>query len=309
MEQMEFIQVVRVVTAEVLRYLDSSDTARMVPGAAIGEFGSEPERANVGQSANEIDVTGSLAERISCGSYDVDLTSGIAGLIDHTMLNPEAAPADIRKLCQEAMRFGFASVCVNPCNVATAAHMLRGTKVKVCSVVGFPLGATLPQVKVYEAQEAIKAGAQEIDMVINVGALKSGQDDVVEIEIRGVASASHRSGAICKVILETALLTKEEKVRALLACRKAGADFVKTSTGFSTAGATPDDVALMRAVVGSGIGVKAAGGVRTLEDLKKMVCAGATRIGSSASVRIMEQAYPSAHGVAGASGAQASPSY
>ncbi len=169
-------------------------------------------------------------------------------------------------------------------------NCLRGTKVKVCTVIGFPLGATLPQVKIHEAEEAIKLGAQEIDMVINIGALKSGQDDVVESDIRGVVEASHRGGAICKVILETALLTIEEKVRASIACKRAGADFVKTSTGFSTAGATAEDVALMRAVVGAEIGVKAAGGVRSFEDLKKMVCAGATRIGASASVKIMEQA-------------------
>jgi len=176
-------------------------------------------------------------------------------------------------------------------------------------VVGFPLGATLPQVKIHEAEEAIKLGAQEIDMVINIGALKSSQDDVVESDIRGVVEASHRGGAICKVILETALLTTEEKVRGSIACKKAGADFVKTSTGFSTAGATAEDVALMRAVVGSEIGVKAAGGVRSFEDLKKMVCAGATRIGASASVKIMEQAVGAATPSASASSGSAATSY
>jgi deoxyribose-phosphate aldolase len=214
----------------------------------------------------------------------------IAGLIDHTLLKPEASPEEILKLCEEAACFGFASVCVNPWNVALAAEMLRGTKVKVCTVVGFPLGATLPQVKRYEAEEAIKQGAQEIDMVINIGALKSVHDEIVESDIRGVVEASHRGGAICKVILETALLTNVEKVRASRLSKKAGADFVKTSTGFSTAGATAEDVALMRSVVGSEIGVKAAGGVRSYEDLKKMVRAGATRVGASASVKIMEQA-------------------
>jgi len=214
----------------------------------------------------------------------------IARLIDHTLLKPEASPDDIRKLCQEAAHFGFASVCVNPWNVPLAAEMLRGTEVKICTVVGFPLGATLPQAKIYETEEAIKLGAQEIDMVINIGALKSGQDDVVESDIRGVVEASHRGGAICKVILETALLTKEEKIRASTLAKSAGADFVKTSTGFSSAGATTEDVALMRSVVGPEIGVKAAGGVRTFEDLKKLVAAGATRIGASASVKIMEDA-------------------
>jgi deoxyribose-phosphate aldolase len=161
--------------------------------------------------------------------------------------------------------------------------------VKVCTVVGFPLGATLPRVKVYEAEEAIKLGAQEIDMVQNVGALKSGQDDQVELDIRGVVEACKRGGAICKVILETALLTPDEKVRACQAAMRAGADFVKTSTGFGPGGATAEDVALMHAVVGSAAEVKAAGGIRTLEDVKKMVSAGATRIGASASVRIVEQ--------------------
>jgi deoxyribose-phosphate aldolase len=214
---------------------------------------------------------------------------GIAGLIDHTLLKPEATHDEILRLCEEAAQFGFASVCVNPCYVSLAAESLRGTSVKVCTVVGFPLGATLPQVKIHEAEESIKLGAQEIDMVINIGALKSGQDDVLESDIRGVVEASHGGGAICKVILETALLTDEEKIRGSLACKKAGADFVKTSTGFSTAGATPEDVAQIRSVVGPEMGVKSAGGVRTLEDLKKMVRAGATRIGTSSGVKIMEQ--------------------
>ena len=216
--------------------------------------------------------------------------AGLAGLIDHTLLKAEASRDDVRKLCQEAVHFGFASVCVNPWHVPVAAELLHGTKVKVCTVVGFPLGATLPQVKRYEAEEAIRLGAQEIDMVINIGALKSAQDNVVESDIRGVVETSHRLGAICKVILETALLTVEEKMRAAAICKNAGADFVKTSTGFSIAGATAEDIALLRAVVGPEIGIKAAGGVRTLEDLKKMVAAGATRIGASSSVRIMEQA-------------------
>ena len=231
----------------------------------------------------------------------------IASLIDHTLLKPEASREEIRKLCQEAAQFGFASVCINPWNVPLAAEMLRGTKVKVCTVVGFPLGATLPQVKIYETEEAIKMGAQEIDMVINIGALKSGRDDVVESDIRGVVEASHRGGAICKVILETALLTKEEKIRASNMAKRACADFVKTSTGFSSAGATAEDVALMRAAVGPGIGVKAAGGVRTLEDLKKMVAAGATRIGASASVKIMGEAANPASGAVPASKSGSTP--
>src|SRR6202023_159336 len=166
------------------------------------------------------------ADRISCGPAVVELDAGFAGLIDHTLLKPEASRDEIRKLCQEAARFGFASVCINPWYVPLAAEILRGTKVKVCTVVGFPLGATLPQVKRFEAEESIKLGAQEIDMVINVGALKSGLTEVVEADIRGVADASHRGRAICKVILETSLLTTEEKVRGSLAAKNAGADFV-----------------------------------------------------------------------------------
>jgi deoxyribose-phosphate aldolase len=216
--------------------------------------------------------------------------AGIARLIDHTLLKPEASRDDIQRLCQEAARFGFAAVCINPWYVPFAAELLRDTQVKVCTVIGFPLGATLPQVKIYEAEEAIKLGAQEIDMVINVGALKSGQDEAVEGDIRGVVEACHRGVAICKVILENALLNNDEKVRACVAAKNAGADFVKTSTGFSMGGATVEDVALMRSVVGPEMGVKAAGGIRTLEDVKKMVRAGATRIGASAGVKIMEQA-------------------
>jgi deoxyribose-phosphate aldolase len=230
------------------------------------------------------------AARISAGAAVGPIEADIARLIDHTLLKPDATRDEIRKICNEALKYGFASVCVNPWNVSLAAEMLRGSEVRVCTVVGFPLGATLPQVKVYETEEVIKLGAQEVDMVINVGALKSGQVDAVEADIRGVVEASHRGGAICKVILETVLLTTDEKVRGSLAAKNVGADFVKTSTGFAAGGATAEDVRLMRAVVGGEIGVKAAGGVRSLEDLQKMVEAGATRIGASASVKILEQA-------------------
>jgi len=216
--------------------------------------------------------------------------SKIARLIDHTLLKPEATRDEIRKLCEEALKYDFASVCVNPWNVPQAAELLRGSVVKVCTVVGFPLGATLPEVKAFEAQESLKRGAQEIDMVINIGALKSGLLDAVAGDIRGVVETAHRGGGICKVILETALLTREEKVQGSLAAKNAGADFVKTSTGFSSAGATPEDVRLIRETIGAGTGIKAAGGVRTLEDLLKMVDAGATRIGASAGVKIVEQA-------------------
>jgi deoxyribose-phosphate aldolase len=305
LEKSEIEQVVRLVTEEVLRYLGAPGGAPVAGVERDDEVcpGCDQNCAEKCSRKTRV-VVDAGADRISCGPAVIQLDAGLAGLIDHTLLKPDASREDIRKLCQEAARFGFASVCINPWNVPLAAELLRGTTVKVCTVVGFPLGATLPQVKIHEAEEAIKLGAQEIDMVINIGALKSGLDDVVESDIRGVVEASHRGGAICKVILETALLSVEEKVRGSMASKKAGADFVKTSTGFSTAGATAEDVALMRAVVGSEIGVKAAGGVRSFEDLKKMVCAGATRIGASASVKIMEQATgaaaPSASGVSAA---------
>jgi deoxyribose-phosphate aldolase len=287
----EFEQVVRLVTEEVLRYLNAPGRLPASGADRDDEICPDCDLNCAEKCARKTRaVVDAGADRISCGPTVVELDAGFAGLIDHTLLKPEASRDEIRKLCQEAARFGFASVCINPWYVPLAAELLRGTHVKVCTVIGFPLGATLPRVKIYEAEEAIKLGAQEIDMVINIGALKSGQDDVVQSDIRGVVEASHRGRAICKVILETALLTVEEKVRASMACKHAGADFVKTSTGFSTAGATAEDVALMRAVVGSEIGVKAAGGVRSFDDLKKMVCAGATRIGASASVKIMEQA-------------------
>lgn len=211
-------------------------------------------------------------------------------LIDHTLLKPEANEDDIRRLCEEAARFHFASVCVNPTWVRAAACHLLGSGVPVCTVIGFPLGATLSDVKAYEARRAIFDGAREVDMVINIGALKSGDDCAVEEDIRSVAAVAHQSNVICKVIIETALLTDDEKIRACLAAKKAGADFVKTSTGFSKGGATVADIALMRRVVGSELGVKASGGVKGLDDARKMVEAGATRIGASVGVKIAQEA-------------------
>jgi deoxyribose-phosphate aldolase len=290
-DQSEFEQIVRVVTEEVVRYLGGPGMVGVGGASGNDEICPDCDLNCAEKCARKTRaVVEAGADRISCGPSVVELEAGFASLIDHTLLKPEASRDDIRKLCQEAVRFGFASVCINPWNVPLAAELVRGSKVKVCTVIGFPLGATLSQVKIHEAEEAIKLGAQEVDMVINIGALKSGQDDVVESDIRGVVDVAHRGGTICKVIFETSLLTVEEKVRAALASKRAGADFVKTSTGFSTGGATAEDVALMRAVVGTDIGVKASGGVRTFDDLKKMVCAGATRIGASASVKIMEQA-------------------
>ncbi len=213
-----------------------------------------------------------------------------ASLIDHTLLKPEASESDIKKLCNEAIQFGFASVCVNPSWVKKAAEFLRGSNVPVCTVIGFPLGATLPDVKAYEARRSIFNGAREVDMVINIGALKSGDDCTVEDDIRAVAEAAHENGVLLKVIIETALLTDEEKVRACLASKNAGADFVKTSTGFAKGGATAADVNLMRRTVGSSLGVKASGGVKGIEDARAMFEAGATRIGASVGVKIAQEA-------------------
>lgn len=214
---------------------------------------------------------------------------GVASMIDHTLLKPDASRADIERLCREAAEFGFATVCVNPAWVALAAARLRGSGVGICSVVGFPLGATTADVKQYETRRAIFDGATEIDMVINIGALKSGDLRTVERDIEAVVDACRPCGVVSKVIIEAALLADEEKITACTLSKAAGADFVKTSTGFGPGGATAADVALMRRVVGAEMGVKAAGGVRDLEGLKAMVAAGATRVGASAGVKIVQE--------------------
>ncbi|MGA3187059.1 MAG: deoxyribose-phosphate aldolase [Bryobacteraceae bacterium] len=214
----------------------------------------------------------------------------IASRIDHTLLRADATAVDIRQLCTEARQYGFASVCVNPYWVPLAAAELAGSPVKVCTVVGFPLGANATSTKVAETENAVQQGAAEIDMVINIGELKAGNYDAVRQDIVAVAAAAHHGGAILKVILETALLDDQQKVAASTIAKAAGAEFVKTSTGFSTGGATVHDVALMRQAVGETMGVKASGGIRTLEDLKNMIEAGATRIGASAGVKIIQGA-------------------
>ena len=211
-----------------------------------------------------------------------------ARMIDHTLLKPEATEAQIRQLCDEAKEYRFASVCVHPTWVPLCRELLVDSPVKVCTVVGFPHGATLPEVKGYETERVIQAGAHEVDMVINIGRLKGGAHAVVFQDIVAVVSVAHRYGALVKAILEMGLLTKEEKVAACVLAQAAGVDFVKTATGFSGGGATVEDVALMRRVVGPEIGVKAAGGIRTAGDLRKMVAAGATRIGASAGVSIIK---------------------
>jgi deoxyribose-phosphate aldolase len=228
------------------------------------------------------------AERLSSSIGMIPQDANLAKMIDHTLLKPDATPEQIAQLCFEARKYEFASVCVNPSWVKLCAQLLQGSPAKVCTVIGFPLGATASEVKVFEAENAINQGATEIDMVINIGALKARELEFVAQDIRGVVSTAHARGMIVKVILETVLLTDEEKTIACLLSKEAGADFVKTSTGFAGGGATVHDVELMRRVVGPEIGVKASGGVRTYEDAESMIKAGATRIGASAGVKIMQ---------------------
>lgn len=218
------------------------------------------------------------------------VSTEVAHLIDHTLLKPDATIQQIAQLCHEALLYNFASVCVNPSHVKQAAQLLKNSDVKVCTVIGFPLGATSTAAKTFETEQALNDGATEIDMVINIGALKGGDDTVVEQDVAAVANAAHRRGAILKVIIETSLLTDEEKVRACLLSKRAGADFVKTSTGFSGGGATIEDVALMRKTVGPGLGVKASGGIKNLADAQNMIAAGATRLGASAGIKIINEA-------------------
>jgi deoxyribose-phosphate aldolase len=234
------------------------------------------------------DIVAAGADRVSASERLTGVDPGIAGVIDHTLLRADATRDEIVKLCREARQYGFASVCVNPYWVPLAASELAGSAVKVCTVVGFPLGATSTESKVAETAAAIRCGAQEIDMVINIGALRSGDFEAVKGDIRAVVEEAHAGGAIVKVILETGLLDDNQKAVASTLAKLAGANFVKTSTGFGPSGATAHDVALMRKVVGPEMGVKASGGVRTLDDLQKMKEAGASRIGASASVKIVE---------------------
>jgi deoxyribose-phosphate aldolase len=255
---------------------DSDDRA-----AAIQPAGRAPETVRSFVAAG--------ASRIGHAPGAPEVPLDIASTIDHTLLKPDATEAQIRTLCEEAARFHFASVCVNPAFVGLCAKLLAGTGVKVCTVIGFPLGATTTPVKAFEARKAIREGAREVDMVLNVGALKSGNYDLVFHDIREVAEATHEGGAILKVILETALLNDEEKVAGCVLSQRARADFVKTSTGFSSGGATLRDVAIMRATVGPDMGVKAAGGIRNYLDAVGMIEAGATRIGASAGVQIVKE--------------------
>ncbi|HEX5709319.1 MAG TPA: deoxyribose-phosphate aldolase [Pyrinomonadaceae bacterium] len=266
----------------VARLNGDADTQAEMCGCSSECFNRCPERMQRVLDAGASRIGLVLGQTATAGDW--------AGLVDHTLLKPEASETDIQRLCEEAARYRFASVCVNPAWVRAASCHLKGSGVVVCTVVGFPLGATLADVKAYEARRAIFDGAREVDMVINVGALKSGDDCAVEFDIRSVVEAAHEYGVLVKVIIEAALLNDDEKVRACQAAKRAGADFVKTSTGFAKGGATVADVALMRRTVGSEMGVKAAGGVRGLEDARAMVEAGATRIGASVGVKIAQEA-------------------
>ena len=260
-------ELIEVVTRQVLATLGGADTNQGLENA-------QP-------------LVDSGAERIGYCGNGADVPKPLASYIDHTLLRPDASPADIDDLCDEAAEYGFAAVCINPAWVARAKRRLRGADVTVASVVGFPLGANTPEIKAMEARRALRDGAREIDMVINIGALKGGEHDLVRRDIAGVSDACREVGALNKVIIEAAYLSDEEKV---IACRLAvagRAHYVKTSTGFGPGGATVFDVALMRDVVGEKVGVKAAGGIHTADEVREMITAGATRIGASAGVRIV----------------------
>jgi deoxyribose-phosphate aldolase len=270
-------QLIEAITREVLAALggDGPDCSTCAGGCAAR---CAPRVAQVVQSG---------ASRVAYDGRGGDVPRDLARYIDHTLLKPDATAADIDRLCSEAREFGFAAVCINPTWVRRAADNLRGSEVAVASVVGFPFGAQTPDIKAMETRRAVRDGAREIDMVINIGALKSGMRDLVRDDIALVSDACHESGARNKVIIEAALLTDEEKVIACHLAKEAKADYVKTSTGYASGGATVFDVALMREAVGPRLGVKAAGGIRTAEDVQDMIAAGATRIGASAGVKIV----------------------
>lgn len=242
--------------------------------------------------AEIITIVDAYDKELPAGEVSLSLPRGkdIAGWIDHTLLKPEATAMQIKALCQEAIQYQFAAVCVNPVFVPLAHGFLADSKVALCTVIGFPLGATLPTNKVFETLASLQAGAQEIDMVLNIGAMKGGDYGLIWNEIEAVVQVAHHGGAIVKVILENALLTGREKILGCLISKAAGADFVKTSTGFGPGGATQEDVDLMRRVVGSTMGVKAAGGIRSLDEAQNMIRSGANRIGASAGVKIVEAA-------------------
>ena len=271
-------RLIEAVTREVLAALSgaSGDACRDCLGSCAAHC---PDRVRT--------VVAGGAERIAYHGNGADVPRDLARYIDHTLLRPDATAGDIDRLCGEAKEYGFAAVCINPTWIRRAATVLRGTPVAVASVVGFPFGASTSEVKATEARRALRDGAREIDMVLNIGALKSGMRETVREDIARVSDACHEAGALNKVIIEAALLTDEEKVIACRLAQLARADFVKTSTGYASGGATVYDVALMRETVGPKMGVKAAGGIRTAEDVREMIAAGATRIGASAGVKIV----------------------
>lgn len=283
-------QLVEIITREVLLAMAEQEARQQNPD---GNFCIMEEAEGLRVKTcfdNAGRVISAGAERLTSTVGVIPEDKSLAGLIDHTLLKPDATADKVAQLCFEAKKYHFASVCVNPSYVKLCADLLKGTEVKVCTVIGFPLGATSTEVKVFETQNAIENGATEIDMVMNIGALKAGDNDTVAHDIHAVAQAAHEAGALLKVIIETALLTDEEKVIACLLAKEAGADYVKTSTGFSGGGATVHDIALMRRTVGPDLGVKASGGIHSTEEAEQMIAAGATRIGASAGVKIVQGA-------------------
>ncbi len=282
-------QLIEVITREVLiAIMEQRQRAEAAPNCEQCKFGCAEGMCVRTCFDRAGSVVSAGAERLSSTIGVIPQDLRLAGMIDHTLLKPDATPDQIAQLCFEARKHGFASVCINPAWVKLCAQLLEGSPVKVCTVIGFPLGATAPEVKAFECQNALEHGATEIDMVINIGALKARDLELVAKDIRGVVLAAHARGIIVKVIIEAVLLTDEEKTIACLLSKEAGADFVKTSTGFASGGATVHDVELMRKAVGPEMGVKAAGGVRTFEDAENMIKAGATRIGASAGVKIIQ---------------------
>jgi deoxyribose-phosphate aldolase len=300
MRKEDLENLVRVVSEEVYRNLSDSQIRHPEQPSSCPWC----SQSCGGRCAAEVErLVQAGANRLSALAPDGSISRSIAALIDHTLLKPNALYEEIATVCQEAMQFGFASVCINPALVPMASRILKGSGVKVGTVVGFPLGATLPEVKAFEAEASILNGAQEIDMVMNIGALKSKDFALVGRDIRMVCDTSHARHAICKVIIETAFLTDEEKVSACSVSKASGADFVKTSTGFGPGGASAKDVALMRSVVGADVGVKAAGGIRDWRTLQEMVSSGASRIGASASVKIIQEGQTQRADSAGSTGA------
>ena len=283
---------VEIITREVLLAMIEQEEQKNYPEGAscVMEVAEGLKVKTCFDNAGHVISAG--AERITSTVGIIPDDKNLAGMIDHTLLKPDATADKIAQLCFEARKYHFASVCVNPTNVKLCADLLSNSDVKVCTVIGFPLGATSTEVKVFETKNALENGATEIDMVINIGALKAGDSELVARDIREVVAATHEAGALIKVIIEAALLTDDEKVIACLLAKEAGADFVKTSTGFSSGGATVHDVSLMRRSVGPDLGVKAAGGIHTHEEAEQMIAAGATRLGASAGVKIIQAGSP-----------------